>query len=143
MHKNFKLPFLHPELEQAVQDFIKVWNVDNTKDSGWAWTRPLANIEESATQFQIILAAPGLQKNDFKMTLDKDVLTISVDKEKVENGNKKVVTEFSYHKFNRNFRISPEVNQNSIAASYENGILTITLPKKEEVVRGPKTININ
>lgn len=143
MYKNFKLPFLHPELEQAVQDFVKVWNVDNTKDSGWAWTRPLANIEESDTRFQIVLAAPGLQKNDFKMTLDKEVLTVSVDKEKLETGNKKVVMEFSYHKFTRRFRISPEVDQQGIQASYENGILTITLPKKEEVIRGPKTININ
>lgn len=53
MNKHFKFPFWNPELEQVVEDFIKSVQVDNTKDFGWSWTRPLANIEESlkATSF--------------------------------------------------------------------------------------------
>lgn len=143
MNKNFKLPFFNPEVEQAVQDFIKSWNVDNTKDFGWSWTRPLANVEESENQFQIFLAAPGLTKADFKLTLEKDVLTISVDKTKPEAVAQKRLTEYSFHKFSRSFKVNADVNQQAITAGYENGILTLTLPKKEEAVRGPKTININ
>jgi len=143
MNKNFKFPFFNHEVEQAVQDFIKAWNVDNTKDFGWSWTRPLANVEESETQFQIFLAAPGLSKSDFKLTLEKGTLTIAVDRPKPETPAQKRITEFSYYKFNRSFKISEEVNQQAITANYENGILTLTLPKKDEAVRGPKTININ
>ncbi len=142
MNKNFKFPFFNPEVEQAVQDFIKSWNVENTKDFGWSWTRPLANVEETENQFQIFLAAPGLLKADFKLTLEKDILTVSVDKNKPETTAQKRMTEYSYFKFSRSFKISAEVNQQAISAGYENGVLTLTLPKKEEAVSGPKTINI-
>lgn len=143
MNKNFRFPFINHEVEQAVQDFIKAWNVENTKDFGWSWTRPLANIEETDNQFQIFIAAPGLVKSDFKLTLEKDVLTVSVDKAKPDTAAQKKTTEFSYNKFSRSFKISQEVNAQAISATYENGILTLTLPKKEEAVSGPKTITIN
>lgn len=143
MNKNFRFPFINHEVEQAVQDFIKAWNVENTKDFGWSWTRPLANIEETDNQFQIFIAAPGLVKSDFKLTLEKDVLTVAVDKAKPDTAAQKKATEFSYYKFSRSFKISQEVNAQAISATYENGILTLTLPKKEEAISGPKTITIN
>lgn len=142
MNKHFKFPFWNPELEQVVEDFIKSVQVDNTKDFGWSWTRPLANIEESPESYLIALAAPGLEKPDFNLSLDQNILKVSVDKARTENSNKKLKSEFNYHHFTRNFKISQDVNKDGIKATYENGVLTITLPKKENGPDNPKTINI-
>ncbi len=142
MNKHFKLPFWNPEIEQVVDEFIKAVQVDNTKDFGWAWSRPLANIDESQDQYQIHLAAPGLTKSDFALSVDQQLLTVAVAKSKTESEVKKVKTEFSYHKFSRSFKISEDVNIEGIKASYENGVLLITLPKKVGTTQGPKTINI-
>ena len=142
MNKHFKFPFWNPELEQVVEDFIKSVQVDNTKDFGWSWTRPLANIEESPESYIISLAAPGLEKPDFNLSVDQNILKVTVDKPKTENSNKKLKSEFSYHHFTRNFKISQDVNKESIKAAYANGVLIITLPKKEGAQDSPKTINI-
>lgn len=141
MNNHFKFPFWNPEVETAVQDFLKSIQVENTKDHGWSWNRPLANIEESKDAYLIHLAAPGLVKSDFKLSLDKSILKVEVDKPKVETENK-VKNEYSFNKFSRNFKISDTVDTALIAAAYENGILIITLPKKADAANAPKTINI-
>jgi HSP20 family protein len=142
MNKHFKFPFWNPELEHAVEDFFKSIQVDNTKDFGWAWNRPLANIEESKDAMAIYLAAPGLTKGDFKLSLAENILKVEVDKVKPETPFNKIKTEYSYHKFSRNFKVSEDINTDAIAAAYENGILIITLPKKVDATKEPKTINI-
>lgn len=143
MNKHFKFPFWNQEIEQAVEDFIKSINTENTKDFGWSWTRPLANILEYADRFQIQLAAPGLVKSDFKLSVDQNILKVEVDKAKPENEAKKHKYEFAYNKFNRSFKISDDVNRDGISATYEAGILTITLPKKVAAQAESKTINVN
>lgn len=142
MNKNFKFPFWNQDIENAVEDFFKSIQVDNTKDFGWAWNRPLANIEESKEAYAIHLAAPGLEKPDFKISLDQNVLKVEVDKARPETPFNKVKTEYSYNKFSRNFKVHDDVNTSAITAAYENGILRITLPKKVEATAEPKTINI-
>lgn len=101
---------------------------------------PSVNVVENTKDFKIELAAPGLEKKDFKIEVDKDVLTISVEKEKEEKEEKKNYTrkEYSYNAFARSFNLPENSVADKINAEYNNGILTLTLPKKEVTVSKPK-----
>jgi HSP20 family protein len=108
---------------------------------------PAVNISETDSDFALEVAAPGLKKSDFKIDLDKNVLTISSEKEETnEEKNKKLnytKKEFSYQSFVRSFNLPDTVNQDKIAASYKDGVLLITLPKREEAkVKPAKMISI-
>lgn len=103
---------------------------------------PSANIMEEKDKFFIELAAPGLEKADFKIKLSENILTISVEKEEnIENATQR---EFSYTSFSRGFNIPETIQIEKIKAEYENGILQIALPKKEEaIVKPPREIEIS
>lgn len=110
-------------------------------------TLPSVNIKESADAFVVEVAAPGFEKNDFKLELNHDLLTISSQK-KVENETKEGETftkrEFSYQSFTRSFTLPNTADGEKIGATYENGILRISIPKKEEAKPKPaRTIEIN
>lgn len=99
---------------------------------------PPANIIESKFDFRIELAAPGFEKSDFKIDLDKKMLTISVDKNVDENAEEKCnYTEFNYNQFTRSFRLSDKIDTEKINAIYKNGLLQVVLPKKEEAIEKP------
>lgn len=105
---------------------------------------PPANIVEKADQYKIELAAPGMEKADFNVKLDGKVLIISAEK-KTENtteNEKMIRKEFGYKAFKRSFTVDDKIDAANIAARYENGILTLELPKKEEVKGGAKEIAI-
>lgn len=95
---------------------------------------PKVNILESEDDFSIELAAPGFDKKDFKLSVENDLLTVSSEKEidKVEEGKNFKRKEFAYSSFKRNFNLPESVDSENINAAYKNGILTLTLPKKEE-----------
>lgn len=96
---------------------------------------PPANIVESKFDFRIEIAAPGFEKSDFKIDLDKNLLTVSIDKKVDENADEKYSSkEYSYNSFSRSFRISDKINAEKINAIYKSGILQIVLPKKEEAI---------
>lgn len=98
-------------------------------------TAPSVNVVESPTAFRIEVAAPGLEKADFKMAIEKDVLTIKVEKETSteETDEKYVRREHNFRKFERSFQLPKTIDQEQISAKYENGILNVTLPKRAEV----------
>lgn len=95
---------------------------------------PAANIIENPDSFQLELAAPGLKKNDFKIHLENNVLTISseVEDEKTEEGKNYTRKEFHYGSFSRSFTLPKSIDLDKIKADYENGIMKVVLPKKEE-----------
>ena len=103
-------------------------------------TLPSVNIKESVDDFEVEVAAPGLGKDDFKIELNHDLLTISSDK-KVEDETKEgenfTRREFSYQSFSRSFTLPDSVNSEKIEAKYENGILKVMIPKKEEAKPKP------
>lgn len=103
-------------------------------------TGPAVNIVERDDAFAIEVAAPGLAKEDFKIEVENDLLTISFEKkaEKEEKG-RYTKREFSYTSFSRSFTL-PEgvVDADAIDARYENGVLHLNLPKREEVKPKPK-----
>ncbi|MEM6628207.1 MAG: Hsp20/alpha crystallin family protein [Bacteroidota bacterium] len=97
-------------------------------------SRPKVNILETETGFQLELAAPGLQKVDFELGIEKDVLLVKAHKEvsKETSGVRYNKKEFSFGVFERKFHLPETINREGIEANYEAGILTISLPKKEE-----------
>jgi HSP20 family protein len=102
---------------------------------------PAVNIKESDIDYQIELAAPGMEKSDFKISIDQNLLSIFTEKreDKIENTEKFSRKEFGYMFFKRNFTL-PEgkIEKDQIKAKYEAGILKLTLPKK--LVEESKTI---
>lgn len=103
---------------------------------------PAVNIIEGKDDFRIEVAAPGLNKEDFHIELDNKLLTISCDKEeKNENsnddGNRIVRREFSYTCFKRSFILPGSVDGEKITASQKDGILNISIPKREEAKLKP------
>lgn len=102
---------------------------------------PAVNVKETDDDFVIELAAPGMDKNDFKINFKNNVLTISSEKkneseEKSQNYTRK---EFSYQSFQRSFTVSDNaILGDKISAKYNNGILHITLPKREELKPQPE-----
>ena len=105
---------------------------------------PAANISESKDQYHVELAAPGLKKEDFKLSLERDVLSISVEQTAQDiaqerNFNKR---EFSYSSFVRSFTLPESADENGIEAKYENGVLCINIPKREEAKVKSRQIEI-
>lgn len=105
---------------------------------------PHTNIFETNDDFQVEMLVPGRAKEDFKISLDKNLLTIGYEarEEKEEEGKKTLKKEFSFRSFKRAFTIDEKINADAIEAKYENGILTVSLPKKEEVKALPKEIAV-
>ena len=107
---------------------------------------PSVNISETDTNFELALAAPGKTRKDFNVELDDHVLTISSDFRHEDKSNMEQYTrrEFRYDNFQRSFRLPETIDFEGIKAKYENGIMTINLPKHEEAIPEPKKqIEIN
>jgi len=132
-----------PAFDNIFDDFFKDISKTVGRDNS-TYTRPAVNIVENKEGFSIELAAPGLTKEDFNVSVEKKTLTISANKEaKQEEDNKYRRKEFSYFSFKRSFHLPSSIDANNITAKYENGILTLALAKKEEAKEKPaRTIEI-
>jgi HSP20 family protein len=122
-----------PVMPNIFDDFFKDWSLSNYSDTNT--TLPAVNIKENENEFTVEVAAPGMDKKDFKINLDNDILTISSEKtSKNEDINDKYTRkEYSYQSFERSFNLPKDVIANEkITASYKNGELLISIPKKEE-----------
>jgi HSP20 family protein len=106
---------------------------------------PQTNIHETPDAYHLELNAPGRTKEDFKIQVEQGLLTISFEK-KVETTQsddyKTVRREFEFKSFKRSFSVDDKVDADNIQAKYENGILKLLLPKKEESKQSPRQINI-
>ncbi|MCX3267505.1 MAG: Hsp20/alpha crystallin family protein [Chryseobacterium sp.] len=105
---------------------------------------PAINILESTEAFQIELAAPGLKKEDFKVVLSREILTISVQKSEQSNPADKIYNrrEFNYGAFTRSFNLPESADADRIQANYTDGILKLSLPKREEAKAVARQIEI-
>jgi HSP20 family protein len=101
---------------------------------------PSVNISETDTNFELALAAPGKTRKDFNVELDDHVLTVSSESKHEDESMTDQYTrrEFRYDNFQRSFSLPETVDTSGIKAKYDNGILTITLPKHEEAIPEPK-----
>lgn len=108
-------------------------------------TAPAVNVVENEEGYRIEVAAPGLQKSDFKLSLDHNRLTISAQKEDKNEEKKEKYTrrEFSYSSFQRTFTLPATIDGEKIEAAYTDGILQVRLPKREEAkVKPQRSIEI-
>jgi len=107
---------------------------------------PAVNICETNDNYELEFNAPGRKKEDFKITVDKNILTVSFFEKKEEQTEEKrqfIKREFGTQSFKRSFTLDEKINAEGINARYENGILYLTLPKKEEVKVMPKEIAVS
>lgn len=109
-------------------------------------SRPAVNVKETDDAFELSIAAPGLKKDDFKINLHNRNLTISSEvKEKHEEENENFSRkEFSFSSFTRSFFLPKSANEDAVQATYEDGILKVTIAKKEEAkAKEPKLIAVS
>jgi HSP20 family protein len=107
---------------------------------------PAVNISEDEKKYIVEVAAPGFKKEDFKLNVEDDILTISAEskQENVEEGKDKQYSrrEYSYNSFTRSFHLPDNAKDDSIGAKYADGILKIHIPKSKEQQKATKQINI-
>lgn len=116
----------------------------STFESGSSQTLAPVNIHEHEKGYDLEFNVPGRNKEDFKLNVENGILTISYEK-KAETENKAQKTirrEFGFSSFKRSFSLDEKINADGIEAKYENGILKVYLPKKEEVKITPKNISV-
>jgi HSP20 family protein len=114
------------------------------KEAQQGFAIPPANIHETDDAYHVELSAPGRNKEDFSINVDNGLLTIGYEKkESAEKKEYKTIRkEFSYRSFKRSFSLDEKINTAGIQAKYENGVLLVLLPKKEEVKSVPTQITV-
>ena len=126
-------------LDEFFSGFPASWGKDAASHSF-----PAVNVHETKDGYHVELNAPGRNKEDFKVNLEKALLTISYEnKNEQENKDYKTIRkEFSYSSFKRSFTVDEKIDTAGIQAKYENGVLKVYLPKKEELVVAPQQIAV-
>ncbi len=123
-------------LPALFDDFIRPWNIWFDKSSliGNTLDVPAVNITDTKDEFNVSMAVPGMKKDDFSIEVEGNMLTISCKKEEKneEKESKYTRKEYNYSSFSRSFTLPDEVNKEKIDAHYEDGVLKLRLPKKEE-----------
>ena len=104
------------------------------------------NLRETDKTYEMELVAPGLSKQDFKLNVANDMLTVSFERKEEQSQENKdegwLRREYGLQSFTRSFNLGETVDVNKISAVYDNGILHLTLPKKENAQRMSKTIEV-
>lgn len=137
------LRFNQPTLKN-LDSFLDSLLNDAPSSNEYRMNFPAVNIVETNDDYQLELNVPGRKKDDFKITIDKNILTVSFEKKEDEKDeSKKVIKrEFITQSFKRSFTLDEKINADEINAKYEDGLLLLTLPKKEEVKVLPKEIAV-
>ncbi|NJO87509.1 MAG: Hsp20/alpha crystallin family protein [Chloroflexia bacterium] len=137
-----------PSWSNFFNDFFDkdLLNWSNKHFSDTNTTLPAVNIKEDDNGFEVEMAVPGMTKKDFKINLENNMLCISSEKktegEKSDDNYSR--KEFSYQSFSRSFSLPESVDDRKINAKYENGILYVSIPKKEEAKpKPPRVIDIS
>ncbi|MBC35743.1 MAG: heat-shock protein [Bacteroidetes bacterium] len=137
--RNDWMPSFPSLIDRFFEGDLMDWN--STNFAGTNSTLPAVNVKESHDEFKIEVAAPGMKKDDFKISYENGRLTISSEKKNErEEKEGEIISrkEFSYQSFQRSFAIADTVvSANKITAMYEDGILNVVLPKREEVKPKP------
>ena len=141
---------LFPAMNSMFDDLLTkdLWNWGLSNNSNTNTTIPAVNIRETNDNFEVEMAAPGMRKEDFRVELDGNMLTINSereDRQEQSEGERYSRREFSYQSFQRTFQLPKDVvDSDRIEARYENGVLHLVIPKKETAKqKPPRQININ
>lgn len=127
--------------DELFNSFPTTWG----KDANTGYPTASVNIHETDGAYHLELNAPGREKADFNINVEKGLLTISYEnkEEAASNSYKTIRKEFTYRSFKRSFSLDDKINTEKIEARYENGVLKLLLPKKDEVKSSPKKIAVN
>jgi HSP20 family protein len=144
MSNLIKRPYLDPWLK----DFFDVESMFPSKwKTSAANAFPAVNISETDKEFNVEVVAPGYKKDDFKVNVEDDILTISAESksETTEEGNGKQYSrrEYNFNAFTRSFRLPENAKDDAISASYNEGILALNIPKTETEIKVKKEIQVN
>jgi HSP20 family protein len=124
------------KMPTVFDEYFKPWNewFDNSNFLGRTMNMPAVNITEHKNEYEVSLAVPGMKKDDFKIDIEGNMLTISSEKEenKEEKDKKFTRKEYNFSCFSRSFTLPEEINKEQIEAKYVDGVLKIALPRKEE-----------
>ena len=120
--------FFVPAFENIVNEMMNTSLKDLQTEGKTQFSKPQANIRQTEEGYKLELALPGFGKEDVEIKVDKDALVISSTKENTDEVNFRL-REFNYGGFERRFRLDETIDKSSIAASFEHGVLTITLSK--------------
>lgn len=137
-------PFRTNDFDRFFHDFLSA-PVFNYRPSAETNTTPAVNVVEYDSGFELSVAAPGYNKDDFEISVEKDLLTISatIEDTKEEKDNSRVTRkEFSFRSFTRQFHLSKDISKDDVTAKYENGVLSIHLKKLTPSSEEKKTIEI-
>lgn len=126
--------------DELFNNFPSAWG----RDAQNGYPTASVNIHETDDAFHLELNAPGRNKEDFAVNVEKGLLTISYERKEneVDKNYKTIRREFTYRSFKRSFSVDEKINADGIQARYENGVLKLLLPKKDEVKVAPKQITI-
>lgn len=143
--------------QQQSNRYLDPWrdffNVESFFTKGWPGlaptaTLPAVNVSEDEKSYIVEVIAPGMKKEDFKINVADDMLTISAESrkemaEKDDNQRQFSRREYVYSSFTRSFRLPENTKEDSITANYEDGVLRITIPKAEKEQSAAKQINVS
>lgn len=137
------LKFQNPRTKHSFETGLMFPSINNVLDNifrtdySYGENSPAVNVSENETEFQIEYLIPGFKKEDIKVALDKNILTVSGEtkSEEREETKKHIRKEFSHSTFKRSFTIPENIDVDSLKAKHENGVLHITLPKIKEVTK--------
>jgi HSP20 family protein len=134
---------LQKNFSSLLDEFFNEMPVNWSKDWNGQYA-PAVNIHETDEAFHLEMNAPGRNKEDFKLSVEDNVLTIAFEKkeEKANDGYRTIRREFSFETFKRSFNLGEEISADNIQAKYENGVLKLYLPKKPVVKESAKQISI-
>src|ERR1700761_8780573 len=132
----------HRSLTNFVDEFFQGFPSGLSRDEIFSF--PPVNVHETADACHLELSAPGRSKEDFKLSVENGLLTVSFEKkeETKTEDYKTIRKEFSFKSFKRSFNLDDKINSDGIQAKYENGVLKLLLPKKEQVKESTKQITI-
>jgi HSP20 family protein len=130
-------------VDEVFNNTAKLWK-DDFLTSDFFGTYPPVNITENKEAYALDILIPGWSKEDFKISLENNVLSISAEKkaEQKRDDQKQIRREFSFRSFKRSFTLDESVDAEKIQAKYENGVLNLQLPKKEEAQPRSKSISV-
>jgi HSP20 family protein len=143
---NFKHRPANGDFNKMMDDFFTPFTsvLGNNVATSALRSRVPINISEAEGGYKVDVVAPGLEKEDFKISLEKNLLTISADKneEQKDGQGKTIRSEYPFKSFSRSFTLDEKIDTENISAKYVNGVLTLNLPRKAEVKEATKQINV-
>lgn len=117
-------------------------DIESTR--GYTYAAPMTDIIENKDGFEIIFDLPGIEKNDIKINIEKDILTVTAESSFEQNSDFQCIhKETNFFGFRRSFNLNKIIDSNKVEAQFNNGTLTLKLPKKAEEQSKEISINID